>query len=187
MGKLHSSLDPIKLDLKASELWKAVKDDGNKYNELTLTSKIKSLEAKRLSAWANFSKPKQRNEDESNDVIPSCSSSSSEVEVMKIQSAEKNIVASQASQPRESRAQDRIKGTIETLKTQIIKLGELQSLGQATTENKKQLRENKQALKEHGQKLKTLIADSNRNRKRWAEKAAVLKVLKPQTEELRET
>ena len=108
-----------------------MKEDGNKYSE------IKSLEAKRLSACANFSKPKQRNEDESNDAIPSCSASSSEVEVMEIQSAEKNIVSSQVSQPRESPSQDRIMGTIETLKTQIIKLGELQSLGLATTENKK--------------------------------------------------
>ena len=40
---------------------------------------------------------------------------------------------------RDTPAQDKIKKKIDTLKTQIVKLGELREIGLSTTENKKQL------------------------------------------------
>ena len=56
-------------------------------------------------------------------------------------------------QLRDTPAQTRIKGEIESLQTQIIKIGELKSLGFATAENKKQLVANKKLLKVNEQKV----------------------------------
>ena len=64
VGELHNDLSAKNLDLKSSNLWKDVKGDETAYSALvvSLTAKVKSLESKRLNVWANFSKPKERNE-----------------------------------------------------------------------------------------------------------------------------
>ena len=76
-----------------------------------------------------------------------------------------------------------MKKEIIDLQAFIVKLGELNDLGLSTPENKKQLKESRIKLKEKENRLRLLVNDSIRQRKRRAEKSTLLKEMVPQNEE----
>ena len=133
-----------------------------------------------MNAWAKFSKPNQSDANSGVRVVDTpVSKESTSVD---IHSSESGVGGSDQ-KLYETPAQQRVKSIIENCREQIIKLGELKNLGISTAENNRQLIESKQMLKINEQKIKNLIADSVRQRKRRAEKSAALKDLASQSKD----
>ena len=70
----------------------------------------------------------------------------------------------------ETRKQDKLKADITKIESKISSLTSLKEFGFATVENVSHLKEARDQLKKNQLKLKTLIADAQRQRKRRVEK-----------------
>ena len=71
------------------------------------------------------------------------------------------------------------------LKDRIVQLSQLKESGLSNSDNVKQLEADRKSLKEKELKLKNLIADSVRQRKRKSEKSALIKELSSESEQAR--
>ena len=78
---------------------------------------------------------------------------------------------------RETPKQTELKAEIAKIESKITSLTALKESGFATTENVNHLKEARNQLKEKNQKLKTLISDAQRQRKRRAEKKKIISEL----------
>ena len=82
---------------------------------------------------------------------------------------------------RETPKQTELKAEIAKIESKITSLTALKEYGFATTENVNHLKEARNQLKEKNQKLKTLISDAQRQRKRRAEKKKIISELSNQS------
>ena len=86
---------------------------------------------------------------------------------------------------RETPAQNKIKKEIDVLKNRIVQLFQLKDSGLSNSDNVKQLEADRKSLKEKELKLKNLIADNVRQRKRRSEKSALIMELSSESEQAR--
>ena len=86
---------------------------------------------------------------------------------------------------REASAQNKIKKEIDVLKDRIVELFQLKESDLSNSDNVKQLEADRTSLKEKELKLKNLIADNVRQRKRRSEKSALIMELSSESEQAR--
>ena len=86
---------------------------------------------------------------------------------------------------RETPAQSKIKKEIDVLKDRIVELSHLKESGLSNSHNVKQLKADRKSLKEIELKLKNLIPDNVRQRKRRSEKSTLIKELSSESEQAR--
>ena len=86
---------------------------------------------------------------------------------------------------RETPAQNKIKKVIDVLKDRIVQLSHLKESGLSNSDNVKQLKADRKSFREIELKLKNLIPDNVRQRKRRSEKSALIKQLSSESEQAR--
>lgn len=196
-GKLHDGNPYEAVDRKASLLWKDVKGDPDDIKQLMMKTQadVDEKKSKKLRMWSKFTAVKPKSSTTPSVIAPSSTivntsnsaPTDDTVSPVVTVSDDTTTVSDDTNSidlsARETPKQDEIKKEIGNLKTVIVKLGELNDLGLSTAENKKQLKESRSQLKEKERKLKLLINDSIRQRKRRAEKSTLLKEMVPQNEE----
>ena len=189
-GQLHKEYSHEKADSEASAKWKEVKGKPDKIDELILKTKadLKEKESK-VQRWAKFmvAKPKKST---SSTTSASTLSATSAVTTSTTTPTASSTTATTTDAiindpERETPAQNKIKEEINALKDRIVTLSQLKEAGLSNADNVKQLQAGRKTLKEKELKLKNLIADSVRQRKRRSEKSFLIKELSSESEQAR--
>ena len=202
-GKLHEGIPYEVVDRKASLLWKDVKSDPDGIKQLMLKTQadVDEKKSKKLRMWSKFTAVKPKSSTTTSVIAPSSTIVSTSTSARTEDTVSPVIVSDDTTtvsadsttvsddtnsvdlNERETPKQNEVKKEIIDLQAFIVKLGELNDLGLSTPENKKQLKESRIKLKEKQRKLKLLVNDSIRQRKRRAERSTLLKEMVPQNEE----